>query len=131
MARSKNPVPRPRAKKKLESTLENSAIEYAKGFGVLSRKMNGWGFNSWPDRVFLPRMAAKKFKRGNPAVWLPLVWLPLLWVEFKREGKAASDLQADMHKELRRRGQHVWVIDSIADFRLLLDQYVKRWSKMR
>ena len=117
------PAPRRRSKRKLERTLEAAAIAHAKLHGVLSRKMNGLGFNAWPDRAFLPPQVSAKLRRANPEATLPL-----LWVEFKREGEGLTDLQVDMHKDLRKRLQQVHMIDNMPAFKELLDYFVKYWK---
>lgn len=80
-----------------ESVLEARCVKLAKESGWLARKLNGLGYASWPDRLFLaPTQACS---------------LPTFFVEFKRHGEGATPLQAKMHEELRRRGYHVFVID--------------------
>ena len=104
-------------KPELEHKLEARCVKLArKEYGLLSRKLNGLGFRSWPDRAFFP--ACKK--RRKPA--LPL---PLLWVEFKRLGKEATDAQAELHADLALRGQRVYVLDNLDAFKKLARAYVE------
>jgi len=78
--------------KQLESAIENAVVRWARKHGLLNRKMNGFGFNAWPDRMFmLP---------GAP-----------LFIEFKREGEEPTPAQTDIHGMLRRLGYEVQVHD--------------------
>ena len=107
-----------RKKKILESKLESDAIKWARDeLGLLSRKMNGLGFNSWPDRLFTPARKKAHAKRRTP--------MPLLWIEFKREGKEPTEAQAELHAELRERGQEVHVCDKLGEFKLVATDYVR------
>lgn len=97
-----------------ESTLENRCVKFAKQRGWLSRKMNGMGFNAWPDRLFLRPPRRLGPRRG-------LVNRRPLWVEFKRLGEEATPMQAKLHEELRAFGQLVYVIDTYEEFTKLFD----------
>lgn len=79
----------------LEAWIEKKFCGFVKDDGGVTRKMNGMGFNSWPDRICL-----------KPGVVRPL------WVEFKRRGMKATPLQKENHKMLRRMGQAVVVCDT-------------------
>jgi hypothetical protein len=91
---------------RLERDLENRCVKLARSRGWLSRKMNGLGNASWPDRLFVP----------PPNIPIKTV----LWVEFKLPGKDPTPLQEHMHKDLRARGQWVDVIDNENDFKELI-----------
>lgn len=80
--------------RKREATTEGATVRRAKEeLGIISRKMNGMGFNSWPDRMFMiPR---KPF-----------------FIEFKREGEVPTPLQVENHTWLRSLGYDVEVHDN-------------------
>ena len=81
-------------KQVLERTIENRVVKLAKErWGIISRKMNGMGFNSWPDRMFL-------IPNGRP-----------LFIEFKRPGNVVTPDQAALHVRLRSAGYDVSVCD--------------------
>lgn len=93
---------RPRKRRALERDLEQRACDLAKSYRWYTRKMNGLGFASWPDREFFGRTQA--------------CLLPLFLVEFKRRGEKPTPGQWRMIRDLRRRGFKVFVIDNYADF---------------
>jgi hypothetical protein len=93
-------------RRRLEKSVEEPCRLAAQSAGWVSRKMNGFGFRSWPDRLFLPpevplgrRSSASRF-----------------WVEFKRPGEDATAEQARIHKSLRLRGESVYVCHSKEEF---------------
>lgn len=108
--RLRNKKPR----KELERKIEKRCDKRAKERGWQSRKMNGLGFNHWPDRLYLMPMKRKANGVKPQGV---------LWVEFKRVGEEPTEGQGDMHRELRARGQRVEVIDNLHDFEELLNEY--------
>jgi hypothetical protein len=108
--------PRAAKRKRLEVSVEQSCIDFAKAEGVMSRKMNGGGFRAWPDRCFFPKAEG----------WVPGV--PVLWIEFKREGEDLTPAQAKLHGDLRERGQHVMTCWNIAQFKQALSAYLKEES---
>lgn len=67
---------------KLEKTIEAKVVTWARSAGILVRKMNGMGFNAWPDRMFLYAGRA-------------------VFIEFKKPGGKATPLQTTMHDALR------------------------------
>lgn len=96
-AAAKRPGKRPERR---ESSIENSIVKWCHSDERKSRtrKMNGYGFNSWPDREVLP-----------PLVWRSKEKRPL-WMEVKRPGEDATEAQAIIHEELRAAGQVVVVV---------------------
>lgn len=78
----------------LETSIETAVVKKAKSLGYINRKMNGLGFRSWPDRLFIHTSGA------------------MVWIEFKRYGEEPTAGQAEMHKELRERKQVVGVFDT-------------------
>lgn len=101
--------PPPRRSRRRETSVEESCRKYAHGRGWTSRKMNGMGFRSWPDRFFLPPARA-----GRRAYQLQLK--RRFWVEFKRPGVPPTPDQARMHRDLRARGETVYVLDTREEF---------------
>lgn len=104
----------PRKRQPLERDLEQWCVDHARdAHGWLSRKMNGLGFRSWPDREFLrpPRRLGKRSGLVNQRP---------LWVEFKRLGKEPTPDQHRLHEKLRAFGQLVYVIDTREDFLKLI-----------
>lgn len=80
---------------KLEKQVRDPCIRTAKRVGVLHKRMHfGHGAaNGWPDDLFL-------FRNGHH-------W----WVEFKAEGKEATPLQDERHRNMRAVMMDVSVID--------------------
>ena len=77
----------------LEKDIEAKVVKYAKARGCLVRKMNGFGFSGWPDRLFiLPD--AKSF-----------------WIEFKSPTGKLSEGQVTLIDELRQMGHVVYVVN--------------------
>lgn len=79
----------------LERDIEKSFLRNLKKTWPTSktRKMNGYGNRSWPDRLIL----------------LPAT--PLLLIEFKRPGEDLSKGQEQLHKELKLLGVRVYTCD--------------------
>ncbi len=93
--------------KRTETSIESASMRYAKKKNWVSRKMNGMGFRSWPDRLMLPPPKHKSWKIS-------------FWIEFKRPGKKPTIGQAKLHKKLRQRGEQVFVVDSVDKFKALI-----------
>jgi hypothetical protein len=91
--------------KQLESDVEAKVVKYAKSRGCLERKMNGPGYRGWPDRLF--------GYNGK-----------IIWVEFKRPGKEPTNLQDYVHDRLERHGFDVKWVDSVADGKNLIDEFI-------
>jgi hypothetical protein len=86
-----------RKREEKESAIEGRAVRWAQQHGILSRKMNGLGNVSWPDRLFI-------LPNGIAA-----------FVEFKRPGEEPTPLQYDTMRKLLDAKQYVtWVDDSDA-----------------
>jgi hypothetical protein len=101
----------PARRKQLESSIEGSCRDHAHERGWTSRKMNGLGFNSWPDRIFIARVRPRGMRRA-----LRLLERRTFWVEFKRPGEVPTAGQWRMIRDLRSRGETVYVIDNREDF---------------
>lgn len=69
--------------------------------GAQSRKMNGLGFASWPDRLVLKPGVAR-----------------VLWIEFKRPREKLTPGQALMQEYLKSMGQAVVTCHSDGEARL-------------
>ena len=77
-----------------EGSIEETCRQSALALGWASRKMNGLGFRSWPDRFFIPPVVGNKalraFSRGNVAQMSARLEAHQVqkrrgfWVEFKR-----------------------------------------------
>lgn len=100
-AKAPRPFRRSRRRRK-EGSIEESCRVLAQDRGWTSRKMNGLGFRDWPDRIFLPPVTSRRGRR--------------FWAEFKRPGEEPTPAQAKMHRNLRARGEEVWVLDNKEDF---------------
>lgn len=82
--------------------------------------MNGFGFRAWPDRLFLPpRRFVNAARSKKPSAYA----CSRFWVEFKKLGETATEEQARMHKELRERGETVYVCDSKESFLNALENH--------
>ena len=93
---------------KLEKQVRDSCLSRAKKSGVQHKRMHfGHGAAAgWPDDFFYFGLR------------------DAVWVEFKAEGKEASPLQREVHGHMRDHGQHVYVVDSVAQFeQILLDHF--------
>lgn len=95
----------------LEATIENAVVKYAKARGFQARKMNGLGFRSWPDRLFI----------GNDCSF---------WVEFKRPGATTTSAQDHQLEVLRNMGQHVYVVDDVSAGQCLVNSYIFQQVKV-
>ena len=93
----------------LEKDIEAKVVKYAKARGCLVRKMGGFGFAAWPDRLFvLPD--GKTF-----------------WIEFKRPliGKL-SEGQRALIDELRSMGHIVYVVDDVEKGKAIVEAELAR-----
>lgn len=91
----------------LEKKIESSVVDYAKKRGCWVRKFTSPGTRAAPDRIFA----------FDGSVW---------FIEFKSEGKEATKLQKSEHAEMRRKGLRVYVVDSIAKGKAVVDLEVER-----
>jgi hypothetical protein len=108
---------RPRGKPtRRESSIENSIVQWCHADERKSRtrKMNGYGFNSWPDRQVLPPTVWQGLGRRVPHP--ELRERRPLWAEVKRPGEEATEAQDLIHQELRTAGQVVVVVHSLEEF---------------
>lgn len=111
-------------KKTEKAGVEMPVVRWALDRGIRSRKMNGMGSRSWPDRVFfLPGKNGEK-KQTGPSWWNDIALkLPhftpedgpdgrLFFIEFKRPGEEPTPLQWDTINSLRAAGFDVEVHDN-------------------
>ena len=92
----------------LEKDIEAKVVKYAKAQECLSRKMNGFGFNGWPDRLFiLPN--GKTF-----------------WIEFKRPGNVLSPGQEELISQLRQLKHVVYVCNDAEKGKAIIDAELSR-----
>lgn len=83
-----------------EAHIERTVCKYARSTGWLAFKWSAPGTPGVPDRLF--------FRATR-----------LLMVEFKAPGKAPTALQSHIHRQLRKEGFEVHVIDNVEDGRRL------------
>lgn len=82
-----------------EKVAEKAFVDWARNDqGALTRKMNGLGFRHWPDQLVVKPKARR-----------------VLWLEFKREGEDIEPAQKFLFDWLRRLGQRVVVVWSLAE----------------
>lgn len=94
------------AKKKepLERDVERRIVDMIKKRGGTTRKMNGFGFRSWPDRlVILPKGI-------------------VFFIEVKRSGRPTTSAQIAMHDELAALGFDTYVVDTVAQAEWACDE---------
>lgn len=105
----------PRRRRRREASIEEACRLDALALGWVSRKMNGFGFNAWPDRLFLPPRVRKGAQYGKRR--------QRFWVEFKREGEEPTTNQSDIHQDLYERGEEVHVCQTRAEFTRILNAH--------
>ena len=88
----------PKSNTELESSVEKKVVAWAKRNDYLCRKMNGMGYNGWPDRLLIS-------KSGT-----------IIWVELKRTTGKLSELQERLIDTLRNYGQNVIIAYGYEDF---------------
>ena len=93
----------------LEKEIERKVTDYAKAEGWLAYKWVSPGRAGVPDRLY--------FQYGH-----------VLCIEFKALGKRATSLQDKHHRDLRRKGILVYVIDNVTEGKDVLDLAAKKWS---
>jgi hypothetical protein len=81
----------------LEKDIENKVTKIAKREGWMTRKMNGLGNRSWPDRLYIS-------PEGR-----------IVWIEFKRPDGALSEGQKALIDDLRLFKQSVFVCYSVEE----------------
>lgn len=88
-----------------ESKIEAYLVKRVKAMGGEVRKVQWIGRRGAPDRlVMLP-------KTGYDIEWGDS---PTIWIELKATGKKAEPHQVREHTRMRRMGQRVEVVDSLA-----------------
>lgn len=90
--------------KRLEKSIENAVVQYAKKKDIEAVKLNGMGKRSHPDRMFLGW-------RGK-----------ILFIEFKRKGETPTPLQLHLHTRWWNLGHKVYVIDNVEDGKAIIDK---------
>lgn len=93
----------------LEKDIEAKVVKYAKERQCLVRKMGGFGFAAWPDRLFLAP-GGKTF-----------------WIEFKRPkvGKLSPG-QEEMIMVMRAMGHVVYVVDDVERGKAIIEAELAR-----
>jgi hypothetical protein len=90
----------------LEKHIESKVCEYARDRACLAYKFTSPARSAVPDRMFI-----------SPA---GVIW----FCEFKREGQKPTPQQDREHTRLRDYGVKVFVIDNVADGRVMVDMMV-------
>ena len=93
-------------RKLLESAIEKAVAQHAKAKGVISRKLDGMGHRSWPDRMFL--------RHGR-----------VIFIEFKRKGEVPTPLQQLCHKQLTAAGFQVYIVDDIRWGKAIVSEFAE------
>lgn len=92
----------------LEKEIEKKVCEYAKGRGFLVYKFSSPNHVGVPDRMFIaPHQRA-------------------FWIEFKREGGKPTPVQIRECRKLRDCGFEVYLVDSVEEGKLVIDDQFDR-----
>ena len=92
----------------LEKQIEAAVCEYARSRDVLAYKFTSPARAAVPDRMFI---------RQDGRVW---------FCEFKRTGAKPTEPQEREHHRLRQHNVNVFVIDTIAEGKLMIDMMLKK-----
>lgn len=107
-------MPRFREKQNVEDPVVRWAYKtygdaFKKPLGrIMSRKLNGLGARSWPDRMFVGLVMLGNLKRGRGTALGPVIF----FIEFKKPGAEPEPLQDHMLRTLRRLGFRAYVADN-------------------
>ena len=91
-----------------ESQIERAACLYAKSLGMLAYKFTSPGRAGVPDRVFLTPTGG------------------VFFVEFKCATGKLSALQKNEHRLIQACGHTVYVVDSVAEGKRIIDEHANR-----
>lgn len=97
---------------RLERDLENAAVKRVHARGFVTRKMNGLGFSSWPDRLVIWPERLCMYSHSRSFVYVARQE----YVEFKLPGEEPTPLQLKLHRDLRALGCVVYVCDNLEHF---------------
>ena len=92
----------------LEKDIEAKVVKYAKLRGCLVRKMNGFGFAGWPDRLFL-------LPEGKT-----------FWIEFKSPTGVLSEGQKSLIAQMRELGHIVYVVNDVEKGKAIVEAELGR-----
>ena len=101
-------MPAVRGRKPLEKDIENAFVRKVKQLGCITRKINGMGFNAWPDRLILCPGGAT------------------LFIEFKRPGETLAPLQDALHSDVKAMGHTWYVCDSWENALSIVHEHIKQ-----
>ena len=87
--------------------IQKKSVEYARTLGFKPHKMDTGVESGWPDYMFV----------GYASL--------IIFVEFKRPGEPLRPRQARVIKEMANRGQAVFVIDNVDEFKRIFDLHKK------
>jgi hypothetical protein len=88
---------RKRKKVVREADIENAFVRKIKELGCRTRKLNGMGFNSWPDRLILCPGGA------------------VVFIEFKKPGEDLRPAQQQLHEDVGSIGHTWYTCDNVDD----------------
>ena len=91
----------------LEKQIEAAVCDYAKTKGVLAYKFTSPNRMAVPDRLFIS---------PDGRIW---------FCEFKREGQTPTPAQYREHDRLRKHMVNVFVIDTVAEGKLMIDSMLE------
>lgn len=86
-------------RQRLEKNIERKIVKYLEGQGCVTRKLNGRGFRSWPDRLVLTPAGGH------------------FMLEVKNETGEVTPGQAALHRKLRALGHEVFVVRTLLEGR--------------
>lgn len=87
----------------LEKPIEDDVVDWAKARDILVFKLNLWGNNGWPDRLFV------------------LPFGTHIYIEFKKPGERPTALQEHRLQTLTKRKVHAYWSDNFYDATALLE----------
>jgi hypothetical protein len=113
----------PKRRQRTEASIEAACCRYLKKLGLVHRKMNGFGFNAWPDRMILPPNMGAPWSKGSARGHV-------LWVELKRPKEDPTPLQAKLHDDLRCSGQEVAVVRTLEEFKAAVREFHEKYCPL-
>lgn len=96
-----------RKRKIREQDIEDAFIRKAREAGCITRKINGMGFASWPDRLILCPGGA------------------VLFIEFKKPGEGLRPAQAALHSEAHKLGHTWYTCDDAENAMMIVRDHIK------
>ena len=97
----------------LEKDIERKGNEYGNNKGISHYKFTSPSRRSVPDQIYLAPI---------PSFLQPIIAKYVRFIEYKAEGKKATESQQREHRRLRDLGFRVDVIDNVEDAKRSLDE---------